>query len=72
MIATKQDPHVHNFTKLGYIREVGTSPGGEFVDRIILIRTCACGQEQAFECGPRQKMREKYATLIKGKKEIEG
>lgn len=65
MIATKQDPHIHNFTKLGYVREVGTSPGGEFVDRIILIRSCVCGGSQAFECGPRLEMRELY-TQLKG------
>lgn len=74
-MATKQEPHVHNFSKLGFIREVGTTTPSELlrvdvaartVDRIILVRTCECTASEAFECGEAQAMRELYARLTKG------
>lgn len=63
---TKQEPHVHNFKKLGYIREVGTTNPSELlrvdipartIDRIILTRACTCGASQAFDCGNPSEMR---------------
>ena len=67
-------PHIHDYTKIGYVREVGTTNPTEMlrvyipsqtIDRIILIRICSCGASQAFDCGDRAAMREKYAQLSK-------
>lgn len=71
-----KEPHKHDYTKIGYIREVGTTAPTEMlrvdlsprtIDRIILIRSCACGASQAFDCGDKQPMREKYTELTRVK-----
>lgn len=56
--------HYHDFKKLIFIKESGTALNGVFVDRIILSRECTCGQAQAFECGPKDKMRALYKKLV--------
>lgn len=72
---TRQEPHVHDYKKLGFITEFGTVARenqlvpdvvSRTIDRIILVRTCVCGASQAFDCGPKVEMREKYAELTKG------
>ena len=74
-MTTKQQSHIHDYKKLGFIREVGTtsrnnrlvpdSPG-KLINRIILTRTCECGRSQAFECGDKEKMRVLLAQLTNG------
>lgn len=70
----RQEPHVHEFKKLGFIREVGTTSRnnklvpdalGKVINRVILIRSCECGKSQAFECGGKNEMRVLFARLSK-------
>lgn len=63
---TKQEPHRHNYTKLDFIRVVGTTED-RVINRIILVRKCSCGKDQAFECGDKDKMRALYKKLMEGK-----
>jgi len=70
---SKKDHHIHEFKKLGYVKEFGTgaatgnrlvpNPPVKTIRRIILTRSCKCGVSQAFECGDKDKMRDLYATL---------
>lgn len=60
MIA-QNEKHQHDYTKLGFLREVGVTDRS--INRIILTRSCFCGDSQAFECGDRDEMRELLARI---------
>ncbi len=53
-----KEVHRHDFKKLGFVREVG-------IDRVILTRNCACGENEAFACGPKDEMRTLYTKIKK-------
>lgn len=64
---TKKESHTHDFTKLGILREVGTTKT-RTINRVILIRSCECKASQAFECGNKDTMIELYKRLAPQKR----
>ena len=69
---SKTEPHRHDYRKLGFVEDRGRAEHtneiirevlSRDIRRIILTRVCECGQSQAFECGPKQEMRELYTKI---------
>lgn len=55
--------HEHDYNQLSYLKDRG-SVKDRYIDRVILTRICSCGDSLAFECGPKDEMRELYKELI--------
>jgi hypothetical protein len=62
------DKHTHKYTdvELLQIKRVQKNYEGTAGDKSILVRTCTCGKQKAFEIGNTKDMEELLAKIKKG------